>query len=63
MPKCFQIFITIIVACLGLVIIASPIIAIFNTDVGLMLLNIIIGLVYVIFCTIGLVRLVEDEDE
>lgn len=63
MPKCFQIFTTIIIACLGLVLVASPIIAIFNIDVSLMLLNIIIGLIYIIFCVICLIRLMEVEDE
>lgn len=63
MPKYFQIFTIIIIACLGLVLVVSPIIAIFNTDVSLMLLNIIIGLIYIIFCVIGLVRLLEEDED
>lgn len=66
MPKYFRKFTAIIVACLGLtacLMLASPFIAIFSWDVGLILVYIAIGLmfstmlVYLIFCFIGLVKL------
>lgn len=70
MPKYFKRFTAIIVACLGLTVcllLASPFVAIFSWDAGLILVYIAIGLmvitmlVYLVFCFIGLIKLLMED--
>lgn len=72
MPKYFGKFTAIIVTCLGLTVclmLASPFVAIFNTDVALILLCIAIGLmvsivwIYLVLCFIALVKLLTEDVE